>query len=45
MIKLTAKAFILQQMAPATLESGKTTCSMDKEKKLGKIILILLGSI
>jgi hypothetical protein len=45
MIKLMAKEFILLLMALVILENGKTTCSMDKERKLGKIILILWESI
>ena len=45
MIKLMGKVFILLLMVPAILENGKTICSMDKERKLGKIILILSGSI
>lgn len=45
MIKLMEKVFTHLQMDLAILENGKTICSMDKVKKLGKIILTSLENM
>ena len=45
MIRLMGKASIHLQMDLVILESGKMTCNTDKEKKPGKIILILSETI
>jgi hypothetical protein len=45
MIKLMEKVYIHLQMDLAILGNGKMICSMDKEKKLGKIILTSLENM